>query len=278
MNIKNSQSTTPPGIDITARRPTFDFSTVEKEWLADPIKSHFMNALSVLIPHSERIVMQIMRSELHGIKDPILKQQVQALIKQEGAHAGMHRQSNDRLKQAFPAVAIFEKIQVTFMTLLMKCASRAFVIALPAAFEHFTAAISRHYLSHHQQWTNGKNNQAIDFVNWHALEEIEHQAVCLDVYKTQYKSGWRMVWLLLIFWMPLTLISTYGIQLYFLHKDRVIYQPKNWLPYFRFLGSSAKVFNKGIFAYRKKQFRPWQATDQKLYEDSLEKFIQTQSK
>jgi len=275
MNNQNSQSTTPPGIDITARRPTFDFSAVEKTWLADPIKSHFMNALSVLIPHSERIVMQIMRSELRCIKDPILKQQVQALIKQEGAHAGMHRQSNERLKQAFPAIGFFEKIQVSFMKLVMTCASRAFVIALPAAFEHFTAAISRDYLSHHQHWTGEKNNQAIEFVNWHALEEIEHQAVCLDVYKTQYSSGWRLVWLLLFFWMPLTLISTYGIQLYFLHKDRVIYHPKNWLPYLRFLGRSAKVFSKGIFAYRKKQFRPWQATDQKLYEDSLEKIKPT---
>ncbi len=276
MNNNNSQSTTPPGIEITARRPQFDFTGVEKVWLADPIRSHFMNALSVLIPHSERIVMQIMRNEFSGIQDPILKQQVQALIKQEGAHAGMHWQSNVRLKQAFPAIYYFENIQVAFMKLVLACASPAFILALPAAFEHFTAAISRDYLTHHQLWTNGKGNQAVEFADWHALEEIEHQAVCFDVYKTQYKSGWRLVWILLFFWMPLTLISTFSIQLYLLHVDRVIYRPKNWQPYFRFVGSTLKVFCKGIFSYGKKQFRPWRASDQKLYQASLTRLVQAE--
>jgi predicted metal-dependent hydrolase len=100
-------------------------------------------------------------------------------------------------------------------------------LALPAAFEHFTATISRDFLTHHYHWTQGKQNQAFECVNWHCLEEIEHQAVCLDVYKKKYSSSWRLVWILLLFWLPLTLASTFAIHLFLLHKDRVIYRPQN---------------------------------------------------
>jgi predicted metal-dependent hydrolase len=56
-----------------ARRPQFNFSRIERVWLADPIKTHFLNALSVLIPTSERAVNDIMRNQLKRIHDPILK-------------------------------------------------------------------------------------------------------------------------------------------------------------------------------------------------------------
>ncbi len=265
----NSQSTTPQCVHITSRKPDFDFSQVEKVWLADPFKSHFMNALSILIPHSERIVNEIMRNNLKRISDPVLKDQVSALIKQEGAHAAMHRKSNARLMECYPAISFFEKTQQTFMGLVRRFSSSAFELAIPAAFEHFTAAISRDVLKNHKKWTSGKSNQSIDFVNWHSLEEIEHQAVCYDVYKAMHNSGWRLVLILLCFWMPITVVSTYGIQLYLLHKDRVIYKPKNWLPYLKFVGSSIGLFTKGIFQYRHPDFQPWQPADKALYLASL---------
>ncbi len=276
MHQPHSQSTTPKSVSITARRPQFDFSHVEKVWLADPIKTHFLNALSVLIPQSERVVNDIMRRQLKHIHDPVLKQQVQLLIKQESAHALMHRQSNNTLKQHYPLITRFEKIQTGVMNQILKWGSTAFILALPAAFEHFTAAVSRDFLTHHDNWTQGNQNQAIEFVNWHCLEEIEHQAVCLDVYKTEYSSGWRLVCILLIFWLPLTLVSTFTIHLFLLHKDRVIYKPKNWLPYFKFLARSTKLLSQGIFAYRKQHFNPWQAKDQQLYQDALKRFSQSQ--
>jgi predicted metal-dependent hydrolase len=272
MHNPHSQSTTPAGIHITIRRPQFNFSHVEKVWLADPIKTHFLNALSVLIPTSERVVNDIMRSQLKRIHDPILKQEVQLLIKQEGAHALMHRQSNDILKQQYPLINRFEKIQTGVMNQILKWGSPAFVLALPAAFEHFTAAISRDFLTHHHHWTQGKQNQAIEFVNWHCLEEIEHQAVCLDVYKTKHSSGWRLVWVLLLFWLPLTLASTFAIHLFLLHKDKVIYRPQNWLPYLKFVARSTLLLSKGIFSYRKKQFTLWQDRDKKLYHAALKRF------
>ncbi|MCP5205894.1 MAG: metal-dependent hydrolase [Hahellaceae bacterium] len=268
----STQSSTPESVAITSRRPEFDFSNTPRIWLADPFKTHFMNALSVLIPYSERTVNEIMRKNFDAVNDPTLQGEILVLIKQEGNHAVIHKKSNDLLQQChYPAIRFFEWLQKKSMLLIRKCSSHAFEMAIPASFEHFTSAISRDFLTHSKEWTGTQNNAAIDFVNWHSFEEIEHQAVCYDAYKALYKSQWRLVLSLLFFWMPMTVLSTYAVQLYFLHKDRVIYKPSNWLPYLKFIKQSIGLFTNGIFKYRHAEFKPWQTNDQVLYECHLAK-------
>ena len=273
VNKNLEQSTTPSDVKITSRRPTFDFSNTPKVWLSDPFKTHFMNALSILIPHSERTVNAIMRQNIKQLSDARLKEEVMALIKQEGAHAAMHQKSNLYLKRCgYIKIAFFESLQKKSMSMIRRVSSNAFEMAIPAAFEHFTSAISRDFLMNKDEWTGPQSNESIDFVVWHSLEEIEHQAVCYDAYKALYPSQWRLVFALLFFWVPLTVLSTYIVQLYLLHKDRVIYQPKNWIPYFRFLSGNIGLFTKGIFKYRKKEFQPWNLSDEVLYNKALTEF------
>jgi len=273
MNKDLVQSTTPEGVKITSRRPKFDFSDTPKVWLSDPFKTHFMNALSILIPHSERTVNAIMRQNIQHISDARLKNEVKSLIKQEGAHAAMHQKSNSCLKQCgYTKIAFFEKLQKKAMSMLRRVSSDAFEMVIPAAFEHFTSAISRDFLVNKDEWVGQQTNEAIDFAVWHSLEEIEHQAVCYDAYKALYPSQWRLVFALLFCWVPLTVLSTYIVQLYLLHKDRVIYQPKNWVPYFKFLSGNIGLFTKGIFKYREKGFQPWSPSDEALYHKALTQF------
>lgn len=269
---QNTQSTTPENVQITSRRPTFNFEGTPVIWLGDPIKTHFMNALSVLIPYSEKTVNEIMRKNLDQIQDSVLKEEISGLIKQEGAHAFMHRQTNSLLVGCgYGKITVFEKIQKIMMSLLSRCSSKAFEMAMPAAFEHFTAAISRDFLAHQPYWTHKKKNQGIEFTKWHALEEIEHQAVCYDAFKALYKNPYRLSLLLILIWLPVFTISTFTIQLYFLHKDRVIYKPKYWPQYILFLGRSIRLFSKGIFNYAKPSFSTWSKSDLSLYQKNLYK-------
>jgi len=265
VNKNLEQSTTPSGVKITSRRPNFDFSDTPKVWLSDPFKTHFMNALSILIPHSERTVNAIMRQNIKHISDTRLQDEVKSLIKQEGAHPAMHQKSNLYLKRCgYTKIAFFETLQKKSMSMIRRVSSNAFEMAIPAAFEHFTSAISRDFLMNKDVWTGCKTNESIDFV-----EEIEHQAVCYDAYKALYPNQWRLVFALFFFWVPLTVLSTYIVQLYLLHKDRVIYQPKNWIPYFRFLSSNIGLFTRGVFKYRKQEFQPWSLSDEALYNKVL---------
>ncbi|MGM0454313.1 MAG: metal-dependent hydrolase [Thermodesulfobacteriota bacterium] len=267
---KTSTSSTPQDIAIEARRPEFDFSNVGRYWLRDPFTSHFMNALSIVVPHSERMVIDIVRKYADQISDPKLAKDMNALIRQEGRHTLMHLRCNGMLKKCgYPAIGLFEKFQKFFVDNLRKISPRAWELAMPAAFEHFTSAISRDFVVNKKFWTGDRPeaapNSAVAFTDWHALEELEHQAVCFDVFAALEKRTWLLTPALLFLWMPATLISVYGMQLYFLLQDGILLKRKNWRPYLKFILQSLPVLTKGAFQYVNKDFRPWNEEDVRVY-------------
>ena len=259
---------TPENVSITPRNPSFDFSDVEKVWMKDPITSHFMNALSIFIPFSERTVSEVLRNNINNVNHPELKQQIKGMIKQEGRHAAMHRRSNEKIKQCYGGLTVIENIQKRTMKIIRTLSSSKFEMCIPASFEHFTSAVSHDILRNQIQWTGKKNNTSIDFVLWHCLEELEHQAIGRDAYFALNNSHLRLLFSQML-WVPLTMISIYGTQLYLLHKDRIIYRPKNWVPYLRFVIRSGRLFFKGGFDMCRTGYNPWTESDQRLYHQSL---------
>jgi uncharacterized protein len=259
-------SSTPDDIVIEPRRPEFDFSGVGKYWLRDPFTSHFMNALSIVVPHSERTVIEIVRKYADAISDPKLLQDMDALIRQEGRHTLMHLRCNDLLKKCgYPAIRLFERFQKFFVGMLRRISPPAWELAMPAAFEHFTSAISRDFAVNRTFWTGDRSNAAVDFTNWHAFEELEHQAVCFDVFSALEKRTWLLTLSLLFVWMPATLASVYGMQLYFLLKDGILLKRKNWGPYLRFIFQTLPMLTRGALKYAGKGFRPWSPKDVDIY-------------
>ncbi len=81
----NAITHTPSEFKITSRNPKFDFVDVPKVWMADAITSHFMNALSIFIPFSERSVSEILRANLPKIKDETLTLQVRDMSQTRGS-------------------------------------------------------------------------------------------------------------------------------------------------------------------------------------------------
>jgi len=264
--IKTVHSSTPEDIAIEPRRPEFDFSDVDKYWLKDPFTSQFMNALSIVIPHSERTVIDIVRKYADNISDPKLIRDMDGLIRQEGRHALMHLRCNDLLEKCgYRAISPFERFHKFFIRVLRRISPPAWELAMPAAFEHFTSAISRDFIVNQTIWAGDQSNTAIDFTNWHALEELEHQAVCFDVFAALEKKTWLLTLSLLFIWMPATLVSVYGLQLYLLLKDGILLNHKNWGPYLKFIFQSLPVLTRGALKYVNKEFRPWNPKDVQIY-------------
>lgn len=259
---------TPKDVSITLRNPSFDFSDVEKVWMIDPITSHFMNALSIFIPFSERTVSEILRNNLNKVDHSELKQQIQDMIKQEGRHAAMHRRSNEKIRQCYGGLTFIEKIQKHSMNMIRSLSSSKFEMCIPASFEHFTSAVSREILRNQSKWTGNKQNASIDFVLWHCLEELEHQAIGRDAYFSLNTGRFRL-YASQILWVPLSMLSIYGTQLYLLHKDRIIYKPKHWLPYLRFIIQSSRLFFRNGFDMCRNDYNPWNEEDNLLYHQSL---------
>jgi len=264
--LNTSRSSTPEDIIIKPRLPEFDFTEVPREWLNGPFATQFMNALSIVVPYSERTVIEIVRKYEANISDLKLKQEMEALVKQEGRHALLHIRCNSLLETCgYSGGKLFERIQKFFVGLIRKISPASWELAIPAAFEHFTSAISKEFIVNQQDWTGGKSNAAIDFTNWHALEELEHQAVCYDVFSALTRRKWILTFILLFCWMPVTVISLYGIQLVFLYNARVITKPRNWIHWLKFVFKTFPMLTRGALKYITKTYHPWSVEDQEIY-------------
>ena len=285
--ISGRISSTPVEIQIRPRQQHFDFHQVPHNWLKNLATSHFMNAVSVLIPESERIVIRTLRDHQNNIQDQELKTAVQGLVKQEALHAAAHRQSNRVMAARYPAVKYFERWQVIVMSWLGK---RIKPLSIPVAFEHFTSALAKSVLAQPESWTGGKDNVATQFLLWHAFDELEHQSVCLDIYRNSLTpradveaqgpltqtiqaaesvpvSNYLSLALLLL-WVPMMVVSTYGIQIYLLTKDGAWKKRRHWSDWAGCLKMTLPILCRGIWRYRRLHLCQWQADDLALYQRS----------
>ena len=269
------------------RRVDFNFDNVPSDWLADSIKTQFMQALSLFIPTSERMVIDILRAHQHGFHDKDNDQDIQLLItdliKQEGQHAAMHRRANLAIVEQHPELKWVMTLQAKFMGLIQRISSQAFQLSIPVAFEHFTAAISKDVLTNTDYWIceDSKNNAAVDFLLWHCLEELEHQGVCHLIYRNTYKHSFknniRIILSLVLLWLPLTSLSIFSVQFYLLMKGKTLLKPRNWLPFIKFVGRTSLLLVSGVFKYQNKNRQTWNNKEIKLYRSACHDFDQRQS-
>lgn len=230
------------------------------------MQSHFFHGLSIFIPASERYVSTIIQQQLASIDDERLYKQARVFIQQEGRHAYLHNRCNEILMHRYPRLKTFQRWQSKGLSLLDSLSSQPFRLAIPVSFEHFTANISRHFLQNQKDWTHEKSNSYIDFLHWHCAEELEHQALCYDVYRHKGKQKLRIPFSLLLFWLPITFVSVYGVQAYLLFKDRQLQRPKHWWNFAKFVFKTSHLLYGGIFKYTKKDYRPWTEEDEFLYQ------------
>jgi predicted metal-dependent hydrolase len=261
-------STQSAGIEILHRKPTFNFSDIPECWLKDINTSYFMLALSAYIPASERLVIEILREQQEHIVDPVLKQEVKTMIKQEGTHARLHKEVNFTIKnRAWKQLDKLTSLQWKGLSLLKRFMPTSFVVSIPAAFEHFTYMVSKSILENQQEWlnTDRPDNEAAKFLKWHAFEELEHQAVCLDVYKYSGGRNWALTLSLVLFWMPLTALSVFALQAILLRKNQRLNSLKEIKAYAKFVYLNKGMFFSGAFHYLFKRNKNWSKSDKALY-------------
>jgi len=256
---------------LTIRHPQFHFQSAPENWISNPIHLEFLEALSLFVPTSERFVIELMRKQ-DTLASP-LKERVKAFIKQEGHHSAAHRAANLCILQKKPELSWVSRAYSIFLKGFEKLAPKSMRLAAPVAFEHFTSAISKDILVNQTKWINQQENDAVDFVVWHSLEELEHQSVCLEVYRSKYSTNLPIFISILLAWLPLTLSSIFIIQAYCLLRRGTILNPKHWLPYIRFTASIMRLSATGLTDYLRHDFNGWRKGDTVIYENALRQFI-----
>jgi predicted metal-dependent hydrolase len=83
---------------LRARRTRFDLSDTPLHWVpGDPIATHMMNVLHVMLPPGERWFCDVYREALPHITDDKLRQDVKGFMGQEATHARAHEVGREYL-------------------------------------------------------------------------------------------------------------------------------------------------------------------------------------
>ncbi|BEK86375.1 metal-dependent hydrolase [Nocardia seriolae] len=187
------QPVTEPGeVALQARNVKFDWSRTEPIWMKrEPIASHVLNALSMLLPEGERMFLVTFDEALELVKDEKLREAMIGFIGQESMHAESH---NGALEEVLAthgidvepyvrqAEFIFRKTlgpreAATEAARQQQLVERLGVIA---ALEHFFAFLGDWVINADLEKFDA-DPQMLDLFRWHGAEEVEHRMVAHDV-------------------------------------------------------------------------------------------------
>lgn len=181
-------STNTPDRTIPTRRISFEDSLQElpKHFAADGdlVSSHIVAGLSAVFPDGEDFFVRSVRHYRDRIEDPVLKRQVAGFIGQEAVHGREHRVLNERFAELGYPTKQVERFAKAGLALRSRWAPASANLAATAALEHFTATLAEFILTNQEVRELIGHDEVQNLFTWHALEESEHKAVALDVYKS----------------------------------------------------------------------------------------------
>lgn len=157
-----------------------------KYWFdGSPLKTHFMNAMSIIIPISEYTVIHTIKETQKLLKDPELKQQVSHMIAQENWHSYSHKKYNEWLESIdLPAVELSSR----FLVRVQNTKKRVDSIWGDAAWlpgvvsgEHNIAVLIEYFLERPELFEQMHPHFRQSWV-WHFIEELEHKGTSMDMW------------------------------------------------------------------------------------------------
>ena len=145
-----------------------------------PLKTHFLNALSITFPEGEKFFIYSVKNYKDQITDPTQQLEISTFIKQENWHSYVHRQYNLWIaRQGLPAESI-EDLHIQKVANTKQRSSQRGTLCITVCMEHITSILAEWVLKHPEVLDKLDPHFRQVWV-WHAIEEIEHNAVAIDV-------------------------------------------------------------------------------------------------
>ncbi len=198
--MRKRRARTPAALKLIARSVRFDYlESMRKNryWHDnDPVKTHFFNALQAMFPEGERFFMDSardVRDELGKGNIPSeLLEQIQLFIRQEAMHGREHDNwSGALMAMGYPAMETFDAKLKRDNAWSRKNLTPLTRLAMTAASEHFTASLAHLFIYHRPDLVEQAQSPFRELLIYHALEEVEHKAVCYDLYQQAGGGYWK---------------------------------------------------------------------------------------
>ncbi|MEU9842160.1 metal-dependent hydrolase [Actinomadura sp. NPDC048032] len=181
---------------IAPRRVRFDWADTPLHWIpGEPVATHFINVLHLLLPAGERWFVHVYKEALPLVRDDErLYREVKGFMGQEAVHAYSHQGVLDRQmrEQGLDPRPLTDRIEWVFRRIL---GDRCWIPFLPrkrwlfvrigviAGIEHYTAVLGQWILDARELDEAGADPTMMDLLRWHGAEEVEHRSVAFDVYQ-----------------------------------------------------------------------------------------------
>ncbi|MEG3124222.1 metal-dependent hydrolase [Sphingomonas sp. GB1N7] len=263
---------TSPDVAIPIRNVRFNQgSTSQRRWWhsEDPVQTAFYNALSCTFPAGEKFFMDSARRFRDSVDAP-LRAQIKAFCGQEAVHSREHAAFNALASDSGYDVAALEDRTLKVLNIARKRSPHE-QLAATCALEHFTAILAHALLADNERDMQGAPDEIGRLWAWHAMEEIEHKAVCYDTLLAATKD-WSSLrrYALRTRTMVLAtaiLFGTIGANMATLFKADGINGPRTWLRVAGFLLGKPGVLRRiaiPYLTYFRPGFHPWQHDDRDL--------------
>jgi uncharacterized protein len=189
---------------IRPRQVRFEWSSTPLHWIPDdPMTSHLVDVLHLLLPAGERWFVNVYRQVLPEIADERVRDGVRGFMGQEAVHSRAHGAVLDHLRDnGLETRAYTRRVDWMFERLLgdrrvpapMRRSWLRHRLAIIAAIEHFTCVLGEWVICSSGAYDEiGADPVMLDLLRWHGAEEVEHRCVAFD---TLQELGGRARYLL----------------------------------------------------------------------------------
>lgn len=222
-----SRARTPASLKLIPRVVRFDYESAlraNRYWHGDdPVTSHFFNALQSLFPEGERFFMDSardVRDQLGADKiPPELNEQIRLFIRQEAMHGREHDAWTTALiSLGYIGMEGFDLQLKRDNQWARKKLSPLWRLSMTAASEHFTASLAHLFIYKRPDFIEKAASPFRELLVYHAMEEVEHKAVCFDLYN-EAKGSYLLRTAGMVFVTADLLIRLRNRQQYLLKKD-----------------------------------------------------------
>lgn len=256
--------------DIIPRNIDFDIpGNATRRWFDDDlIKTATIDGMSIFLPEGERFFIRSLKHFAGKLDDKTLKAEIGGYAAQEAFHTREHEAYNRSIASLGYDVEAMEKPARQLLSMPMRPISR---LAVTCAIEHLTATLSVTTLRH-DNMLEGAHPAYRRLWTWHALEELEHKAVALDVLAaaTPNMSGFSRYWLRVTAMnavaIPFLILFVRNVRLY-VRADGQKTGPAFWLRFLKVMFGRPGYLRLSLgtfFSYYRPGFDPKQIDDRDL--------------
>lgn len=179
-------------VPIIPRRMQFDFACCSTlDWCGqDLIHTAYMNGVSLALPIGEHFFIRSVRQFEDQVDDPALQDELKRFVAQEAIHSRQHQQYNAQLVKDGFEIAGIEAHVSRLLDEVWEQSRPLERLACTIALEHLTHVMADCIAGNRERLSDW-DPEFRAFWLWHAAEEIEHKAVCYDLF-TRLGGTYRM--------------------------------------------------------------------------------------